>query len=94
MNPDLAPTDHLLLWKHGCEFNGFVCMEIMEIVSVNESAAQTEFGVTFKTKNGEQFVFTGCCGETLPEAITEYAILVQKDANGKYKVHSLPPYVP
>lgn len=94
MNPDLAPTDYFKLWKHGCEFNGFVCMEVMDIVRTDESDSQTEFGVTFKTKDGELFQFTGCCGETLPEAITEYVILVQKDANGNYKVHSLPPYVP
>lgn len=94
MNPDLTPTDYVELWKHGCEFNGFVCMEVMDIVRANESASQTEFGVTFKTKDGELFQFTGCCGETLPEPITEYVIVVKKGTDGNNKVHSLPPYVP
>lgn len=94
MNPDTSPANYVALWLHGCEQNGFVCMEVLNIVRVTESDLQTEFSVTFKTKDGELFQFTGCCGETLPDPIMEYVILVQKDANGDYKVHSLPPYVP
>lgn len=93
MNPDLSPIDYEALWKRGCEQNGFVCMEVLEIVRVEERDSQVEFSVTFKTKDGERFEFTGCCGETLPEPITEYEISVQKDGDG-YKVLSLPPYVP
>lgn len=94
MNPDLSPADYEALWKRGCEQNGFVCMEILEIVRVSESNSQIEFDVTFKTKDGERFEFIGCCGETLPEPIIKYPILVQADGNGGYKVYSPPPYVP
>lgn len=94
MNPDISPTYHITLWQRGCEQNGFVCMEVLDIVSVTESNTQFEFDVTFKTTAGELFQFTGCCGETLPEPITEYIVLVQADENGDYKVLSLPPYVP
>ncbi|WKZ41796.1 MAG: hypothetical protein QY328_07060 [Anaerolineales bacterium] len=92
-NPDLSPTDHASLWQRGCEQNGLVCMEVMDVVNAVETESGFEFTVTFKTKDGELFEFTGCCGETLPEPITEYAISVQKDGDG-YKVLSLPPYVP
>ncbi|MCE7860038.1 MAG: hypothetical protein DYG86_09665, partial [Chloroflexi bacterium CFX2] len=64
------------------------------IVQVKERDSRVEFGVTFMTKDGERFEFTGCCGETLPESITEYTILIEKDTDGNYKVLSLPPYVP
>lgn len=94
MNPDVSPTDYVTLWQRGCEQNGFVCMEVMEIVQVEERDSRVEFGVTFMTKDGERFEFTGCCGETLPESITEYTILIEKDTDGNYKVLSLPPYVP
>ena len=94
MNPDISPADYVTLWQHGCEQNGFVCMEVMDIVRAEEKDSQIEFGVTFKTKDGELFEFTGCCGETLPEPITEYVIVVKADAEGNYKVQSLPPYVP
>lgn len=94
MNPSVSPTDYAALWQNGCEFNGFVCMEVMEIAQVDESDSQIRYLVTFKTKDGELFQFTGCCGESLPEPITQYEILIQKDADGKYKVLSLPPYVP
>jgi len=94
MNPDTSPADYVTLWQRGCEQNGFVCMEVLDVVGVDEKDSQVEFSVTFKTKDGELFQFTGCCGETLPEPITEYVIVVKKDADGNYKVHSLPPYVP
>ena len=94
MNPDIAQTDYAILWKNGCDFNGFVCMEVLDVVSVTEGASQIEFNITFKTKDGGLFQFTGCCGETLPEPITKYAIIVRADAAGKYKVNSMPPYVP
>jgi hypothetical protein len=94
MNPDIASTDCATLWQNGCEFNGFVCMEVLDILSVTESDSQIEFNVTFQTKDGGRFEFTGCCGETMPEPITEYEVIVQKGADGNYKVLSQPPYIP
>jgi hypothetical protein len=92
-NPDLSPTDYTSLWQRGCEQNGLVCMEVMEVINTVEIEGGFEFTVTFKMKDGELFEFTGCCGETLPEPITEYQISVQKDDDG-YKVLSMPPYIP
>jgi maltose-binding protein MalE len=92
-NPDISPTDYVTLWQKGCEQNGLVCMEVLEVIKVIEKENGFEFTVTFKMKDGELFQFTGCCGETLPEPITEYEISVQKDGDG-YKVLSMPPYVP
>jgi hypothetical protein len=93
-NPDISPTDYTSPWQRGCEQNGLVCMEIMEIVKVEENETNFEFTVTFKTKGGELFELTGCCGETFPEPISEYVIGVQSYGKGNYKVLSLPPYVP
>jgi hypothetical protein len=92
-NPDLSPTDYISLWQRGCEQNGLVCMEVMDVVHVVETENGFDFTVTFKTNDGELFQFTGCCGETLPQPITEYEISVQKEAD-EYKVLSMPPYVP
>ncbi|WKZ35663.1 MAG: hypothetical protein QY332_18800 [Anaerolineales bacterium] len=93
-NPDLSPTDYASLWQRGCEQNGLVCMEVLDIVNAIETEGGFDFTVTFKTKDGGLFEFTGCCGETLPEPITEYEIGVQRDGNGSYQVLSMPPYVP
>lgn len=92
-NPDISPTEYASLWQRGCEQNGLVCMEVMDVVNAVETESGFEFTVTFKMKDGELFQFTGCCGETLPEPITEYVISVQKDSDG-YQVLSMPPYVP
>ncbi len=93
-NPDLSPANLETLWQRACEQNGLVCMEIMEVAGVVETDDGFDFTVTFKMKDGELFQFTGCCGETLPEPITEYIINVQSDGSGNYKVLSIPPYVP
>lgn len=93
-NPDLTPTDYTALWQRGCEQNGLVCMEVMDVVTAAETESGFEFTVTFKTKDGELFEFTGCCGKTLPEPITEYEIAARRDGNGNYQVLSMPPYVP
>jgi hypothetical protein len=93
-NPDISPTDYESLWQRGCEQNGLVCMEVMDVVNAAESDIGFDFTVTFRTKGGELFELTGCCGETFPEPISEYVIGVQSDGDGNYKVLSLPPYVP
>jgi len=92
-NPDLSPTDYESLWQRGCGQNGLVCMEVLEVVNAVETESGFEFTVTFMTKDGELFQFTGCCGETLPEPIMEYVIGVEK-VDGDYKVLSPPPYMP
>lgn len=93
-NPDLSPTDLETLWQRACEQNGLVCMEVMEVVHAVETDDGFDFTVTFKMKDGELFKFTGCCGETLPDPITEYVINVKGDGSGNYTVLSMPPYVP
>jgi len=93
-NPDLSPTDYASLWQRGCEQNGLVCMEVMDVVNAVKTENGFNFTVTFKTKDGERFEFYGCCGETFLEPITEYAIALEKDEDGNYKVLSPPPYVP
>lgn len=93
-NPDLPPTDYTSLWQRGCEQNGLVCMELLEVIDAVETEGGFDFTVTFKTKDGELFQFTGCCGETFPEPITEYVIGIQRDESGNYQVLSMPPYVP
>jgi hypothetical protein len=93
-NPDLSSTDYASLWQRGCEQNGLVCMEVMDVVNAVKTENGFDFTVTFITKEGVRFEFNGCCGETLPEPITEYVIALKKEADGDYKVISPPPYVP
>ena len=97
MNPDISATDHVALWKQGCQFNGFQCLKIKEIVSSSQIDKDTfDFVVHFANADGSLFIQGPCCGEdptTMPP-VSEFTIQVQRNAQGAFQVWDMPPYVP
>ena len=92
-NPSLDPADLETLWQHGCESNGLVCMAVRDVVRLEQAGEGYQFTVTFEAKDGGLFEFTGCCGESLPESIKEWDILVIRDGD-EFRTATMPPYVP
>ena len=97
MNPDISATDHAALWKQGCQFNGFVCMKVKEVVSSEQISKDIfKFVVHFANADGTLFVQGPCCGEdltTMPP-VSEFTIEVRRNAQGMFQVWDMPPYVP
>ncbi len=97
MNPDLDPQDSAGLFARGCQFNGFTCLRMGEVLST-EKSGEGEYTLTvqFLTDDGEIFLLGPCCGEdeTSMPPISEFTIRVAADENEEYKVLDLPPYVP
>lgn len=97
MNPDTSATDHVALWKQGCQFNGFQCLKIKEIVSSRQIDKDTfDFVVHFANADGSLFIQGPCCGEdpTTVPPVSEFTIQVQRNAQGAFQVWDMPPYVP
>lgn len=97
MNPDISASDHVALWKQGCQFNGFQCLQIKEIVSSEQVDADTfRFVVHFENADGSLFIQGPCCGEdpTSVPPVSDFAYQVRRDPAGAFRVMDMPPYVP
>jgi hypothetical protein len=97
MNPDLDPTDKPALLGQGCQFNGFTCLRMGEVLS-NEETNPGEYNlvVQFQTTSGEIFLLGLCCGadETEMPPVSDFPIRLIRDEFGNFMVQDLPPYVP
>jgi hypothetical protein len=97
MNPDIPTGERARLWEQGCEFNGFQCLRVKEIV-LSERVGETTFHfiVHFENADGTLFVQGPCCGEdeTGMPPVSEFPYEVQRNAEGLFQVMDMPPYVP
>ena len=97
MNPDLNPNDGPALLAQGCQFNGLACLQMGEVLSVEETnAGEYQLVIQFLTDNGELFQRGPCCGageDDMPP-VSEFAVRAVQEGNSTYKVLDLPPYVP
>jgi hypothetical protein len=86
LNPTVDEAEHELLLEVACESNGFICMEISEVISSNmdEEGIYT-FIVSFKNKDGELHVLPAMKDLGLNEEITDHSITVVKSGD-LYKV--------
>ena len=97
MNPDLDPENGAELFAMGCQFNGFTCLRMGEVLSAEKTGeGEYTFTVQFLRDDGEVFVLGPCCGadETEMPPISEFTVRVAADQRGDFKVLDLPPYVP
>ncbi len=95
-NPDIDPSDHLTLWTKACEQNGLRCL-LARTVTFKEIQGDTYlFQVEFSNPDGSLFVLGPCCGATETEMppVSQFEYKVARDANGKFLVMDMPPYVP
>ena len=95
-NPDIDPSDHVTLWTKACEQNGLQCL-LARTVTFKELQGDTYlFQVEFSNPDGSLFVLGPCCGATETEMppVSQFEYKVARDANGKFLVMDMPPYVP
>ena len=95
-NPDIAPSDHVQLWEHACEWNGLMCLEVRTATLREQQGDTFVFQVEFSNPDGSLFVQGPCCGASEEEMppVSQFEYLVGKTAEGTYLVLTLPPYVP
>lgn len=96
-NPTLSEDDKAALLQAACEFNGFICLEILsaELMAGNDGT-EIVFKVKFANPDGSEFVLGPCCGaseEEMPPVSTFTAHVLCED-DGSCLVMDLPPYVP
>ena len=96
-NPLIDPDDKPELLRAGCEFNGFMCLQILSSVLVRvENQNEFFFDVEFANPDGSLFVLGPCCGateETMPP-MSVFTVQVSCENGGPCQVMNLPPYVP
>jgi len=96
-NLDVDPADAVTLWQYACEFNGLMCLPILNIVSQTQiSPTEIHFLVEFQNDDGSRFILGPCCGtseEDMPP-VSQFEYTVVLGGDGQYRVVELPVYVP
>lgn len=96
-NPDLDPADQPALWERACTVNGFQCLELRELLEVEEIAPGSFYlTVTFQTAAGDTYQRGPCCGAGASDEPphTNFTFRVTRNENGQYRVLDLPLYTP
>ena len=95
-NPSVDASDHVKLLANACEINGHQCLTV-RTASFKELQGDTYiFQVEFNNPDGSLFVRGPCCGgnETDFPPESQFEHRVTRNANRKFLVMDLPPYVP
>lgn len=95
-NPDLDPSEHAALWARACEQNGLQCLQTRTVTFMGLEGDTYIFQVEFDNPDGSLFVLGPCCGanETEMPPVSQFEYRVTRNAEGKFVVMDLPPYVP
>lgn len=96
-NPTLSEEDKEDLLQAACEFNGFMCFDLLsaELIDVEDNGDFT-YEVKYSNPDGSQFVLGPCCGATEEEMPpkSSFTVHVKCEQDGTCLVMDLPPYVP
>ena len=93
---DVDPSDHATLWSNACELAGLQCLKVRTATFKILQGDMYIFQVEFSNPDGSLFVLGPCCGsnETDMPPVSQFAYKVGRNADGKFLVMDLPPYVP
>ena len=93
---DTDPADHARLWSNACELAGLQCLPVRTATFQLLRGDTYIFQVEFSSPDGSLFVLGPCCGanETEMPPVSQFEYQVARNANGKFLVMDLPPYVP
>jgi hypothetical protein len=88
--------DHAALWKGACEQSGLQCLPARSTTLTHQEENTYVFEVKFNNPDGSLFVLGPCCGSNATEMppVSKFEYSVMKNAQGKFVVMNLPPYVP
>jgi hypothetical protein len=95
-NPNLPEGDHAALFERACTANGFMCLEVLEVIRQEViSANEFQIVVRFANPDGSLFVRGPCCGASEEEmpAESEFAYSVRR-VGERFFVADLPVYLP
>lgn len=96
-NPDIYPSDKTSLLQAGCEFNGIMCLQVLDVLLVQENESREfVYEVSFSNPDGSLFVLGPCCGATEEEMppLSKFTVHVVCEDEGACLVLDLPPFVP
>ena len=95
-NPEIDPSDHIALWTWACENQLLQCLEVRSAELSHQEGDTYVFQVEFNNPDGSLFVLGPCCGanETEMPPVSQFEYTVTKNAESKFVVMNLPPYVP
>ena len=95
-NPEIDPNDPVTLWTWACENKLLQCLDVRSAGLIHEEGDTYVFQVEFSNPDGSLFVLGPCCGanETEMPPVSQFEYTVMKNAEGKFVVMNLPPYVP
>jgi hypothetical protein len=93
---DTDPADHTKLWANACQLAGLQCLKVRSATFKNLQGNTYLFQVEFSNPDGSLFVLGPCCGSNATDMppVSQYEYHVTRNANGKFVVMELPPYVP
>ncbi len=95
-NTEIDPADHVALWAWACDNQLLQCLEVRSAIFKQLSGDTYNFQVEFNNPDGSLFVLGPCCGATETEMppVSQFEYSVARNAELKYVVMNLPPYVP
>jgi len=95
-NTDLDPNDQVALWTWACDHQLLQCLEVRAATFKEVRGDSYSFQVEFNKPDGNLFVLGPCCGSNATEMppVSQFEYTVMRNADGKFVVMNMPPYVP
>jgi len=95
-NTEIDPNDHVALWRWACDNQLLQCLEVRSATFKELRGGSYIFQVEFSNPDGSLFVLGPCCGanETEMPPISQFEYTVSRNADHRFVVMNMPPYVP
>jgi hypothetical protein len=95
-NPEIDPNDKVALWTWVCENQLLQCLEVRSATFQKLIGDSYIFQVEFNNPDGSLFVLGPCCGanETEMPPVSQFEYTVSRNADHRFVVMNMPPYVP
>ena len=95
-NPEIDPKDYVALWTWACDHQLLQCLEVRSATLKEVEGDSYIFQVEFNNPDGSQFVLGPCCGanETEMPPVSQFEYTVSRNADHRFVVMNMPPYVP
>ena len=95
-NTEIDPADHVALWTWACDNQLLQCLEVRSVIFEQQVGDSYIFQVEFSNADGSLFVLGPCCGSNATDMppVSQFEYTVMRNADGKFAVMNMPPYVP
>jgi hypothetical protein len=95
-NTEIDPNDHVALWEWACDNQLLQCLEARSATFKELRGDSYIFQVEFSNSDGSLFVLSPCCGANVTEMppVSQFEYTVSRNADHRFVVMNMPPYVP